>query len=53
MGCIPLMHDDDRIRLWSRSRDPSATSLVSRQCQLDLRSAWQVVAWGWPEFREI
>jgi hypothetical protein len=29
MGCIPLMHDDDRIRLWS---DPSATSLV-RQCQ--------------------
>jgi hypothetical protein len=28
MGCIPLMHDDDRIRLWS---DPSATSLV-RQC---------------------
>ena len=42
MGCIPLMHDDDRIRLWS---DPSATSLV-RLMPMDLRSAWQVVAGG-------
>ncbi len=45
MGCIPLMHDDDRIRLWS---DPSTVGDVdsSGNANGPQVPAWQVVAGG-------
>jgi hypothetical protein len=48
MGCIPLMHDDDRIRLWS---DPSTVGDRSTRQAMPMRNgpqvpAWQVVAGG-------